>query len=323
MAYEVYAKDSINWWKDQVGKSCGKTNEYSAYMDSYNFYNGKKNGVANSCAIFYDTGIMKTMTPEANANAAREILCEPNTDNCGAGCAQKVQYYKNAKRWVTKHSDAQSGDEIFFRRDSAVTGSNPLGVYHTGAVVDWDDKGFYTVEGNTNGGQVAQKFYPYGDSRIAGFGRPKWTGWERPKEENPEPVEDPTPEPEPQPTPEPVKPEKSIDQLAKEVIDGKWGNGKERAEKLTAAGYDYQAVQDRVNEMLGIKPTKPSNSGTPYKVVNVNSFLRIRSGPGTNYEIIGKLYNNNDVTVYETRNGWAKISENNEQWCSMDYLKKV
>lgn len=73
------------------------------------------------------------------------------------------------------------------------------------------------------------------------------------------------------------------------------------------------------------EPTKPSNSGTPYKVVNINSysFLRIRSGPGTNYEIIGKLFNNNDVTVYETRNGWAKISENNEQWCSMDFLKKI
>ena len=34
--------------------------------------------------------------------------------------------------------------------------------------------------------------------------------------------------------------------VAQEVIDGKWGNG----ERLTAAGYDYYAVQRRVNEML-------------------------------------------------------------------------
>lgn len=43
---------------------------------------------------------------------------------------------------------------------------------------------------------------------------------------------------------------KSIDTLAEEVIAGKWGNGEERKQKLTAAGYDYNAVQKRVNEML-------------------------------------------------------------------------
>lgn len=43
---------------------------------------------------------------------------------------------------------------------------------------------------------------------------------------------------------------KSIDTVAKEVIAGKWGNGDERKKKLTAAGYDYDAVQKQVNEML-------------------------------------------------------------------------
>lgn len=43
---------------------------------------------------------------------------------------------------------------------------------------------------------------------------------------------------------------KSIDELAKEVIRGDWGNGTERKEKLTAAGYDYASIQKRVNEML-------------------------------------------------------------------------
>ena len=46
----------------------------------------------------------------------------------------------------------------------------------------------------------------------------------------------------------PVK--KSVDTLAKEVIQGKWGNGEERKKRLTAAGYDYNAVQKRVNEIL-------------------------------------------------------------------------
>ena len=46
----------------------------------------------------------------------------------------------------------------------------------------------------------------------------------------------------------PVK--KTIDQLADEVLAGKWDNGAERERLLTAAGYDYNAVQKRVNEKL-------------------------------------------------------------------------
>lgn len=44
--------------------------------------------------------------------------------------------------------------------------------------------------------------------------------------------------------------EKNIDQLADEVLAGKWDNGAERERLLTAAGYDYNAVQKRVNEKL-------------------------------------------------------------------------
>lgn len=43
---------------------------------------------------------------------------------------------------------------------------------------------------------------------------------------------------------------KSIDEIAREVIQGKWGNGTERKNRLTSAGYDYSAVQKLVNEML-------------------------------------------------------------------------
>ena len=49
---------------------------------------------------------------------------------------------------------------------------------------------------------------------------------------------------------------KSIDELAKEVIAGKWGNGAERKQRLTNAGYDYSKVQARVNELVsGTKTT--------------------------------------------------------------------
>lgn len=43
---------------------------------------------------------------------------------------------------------------------------------------------------------------------------------------------------------------KTITEIAQEVIDGKWGNGTARKTKLTAAGYDYSAVQTKVNELL-------------------------------------------------------------------------
>lgn len=43
---------------------------------------------------------------------------------------------------------------------------------------------------------------------------------------------------------------KSIDEIAREVIDGKWGNGTARKEALTKAGYDYATVQAKVNELV-------------------------------------------------------------------------
>ena len=44
---------------------------------------------------------------------------------------------------------------------------------------------------------------------------------------------------------------KSIDEIAREVIRGDWGNGADRKDRITAAGYDYEAVQARVNALLG------------------------------------------------------------------------
>lgn len=43
---------------------------------------------------------------------------------------------------------------------------------------------------------------------------------------------------------------KSVEELANEVIDGVWGNGEERKQKLTDSGYNYKEVQAKVNEIL-------------------------------------------------------------------------
>ena len=43
---------------------------------------------------------------------------------------------------------------------------------------------------------------------------------------------------------------KSVEAVAKEVIAGKWGKGGDRKKRLQAAGYDYGAVQRKVNELM-------------------------------------------------------------------------
>ena len=67
-----------------------------------------------------------------------------------------------------------------------------------------------------------------------------------------------SPEVVPTPTPAPTK--KSVDEIAQEVIRGEWGNGSDRRARIESAGYDYDAVQDRVNEILEGTPSTPKKS---------------------------------------------------------------
>ena len=58
----------------------------------------------------------------------------------------------------------------------------------------------------------------------------------------------------PKTQPSPTK--KSVDEIAREVIRGDWGNGSDRTKRLSSAGYDANAVQNRVNEILGGSSTQ-------------------------------------------------------------------
>lgn len=62
------------------------------------------------------------------------------------------------------------------------------------------------------------------------------------------------------PTPTPSA-KKSVDEVTKEVIRGEWGNGDERYNRLTNAGYNYNEVQAKVNELLN--SNKPTPAPTP------------------------------------------------------------
>lgn len=51
---------------------------------------------------------------------------------------------------------------------------------------------------------------------------------------------------------------KSLNAIANEVLQGIWGNGQERYDNLTDAGYNAQAVQDKVNDLLNVGNTTKS-----------------------------------------------------------------
>ena len=73
----------------------------------------------------------------------------------------------------------------------------------------------------------------------------------------------------PAPAPAPTPAKKSVDEIAKEVIAGKWGNGSDRQTAITKAGYNYSEVQAKVNEILSGKKTtttpKPPPAPAPAK----------------------------------------------------------
>lgn len=71
------------------------------------------------------------------------------------------------------------------------------------------------------------------------------------------------------PTPTPSA-KKGVDEVAKEVIRGEWGNGDERYNRLTNAGYNYNEVQAKVNELLN------SNKPTPAPTPNVDILDLVR-----------------------------------------------
>jgi len=77
------------------------------------------------------------------------------------------------------------------------------------------------------------------------------------------------------------KPKKTVAELVEEVLDGKWGDGQVRKERLTAAGYDYKAVQTAVNEKL--------DEPKYYTVQRGDTLAYIASKFGTTYMTLANL----------------------------------
>ena len=101
---------------------------------------------------------------------AHKLLCMP--DEWSYYTPTAAGYFKANGQWLTK--DPQPGDVVFFKNSERIC--------HVGLVKAVKDNTITTIEGNTsstvgvvpNGGGVFEKHYNIPNSRIAGYGRPKY-----------------------------------------------------------------------------------------------------------------------------------------------------
>ncbi len=147
--------------------------------------------------------------------------------------------------WFKKGVQTPQAGDLFFLRYADYPYQDKYFCDHVGIVESVNGNIITTLEGNVDGysynwagtSMFKRKNRYLPDSNVYAFYRPKWQ-------------ESTSTSTSAQQSKTTATAKKSVDELAKEVIAGKWSAGDERKQKLTAAGYDYNAVQKRVNEML-------------------------------------------------------------------------
>ncbi len=110
-----------------------------------------------------------------------------------------------------------------------------------------------------------------------------------------------------------TNPLKSVNEIAQEVINGKWGNGDDRKNRLSSAGYNYNEVQSKVNELMGI-----TNSNITYIVKSGDTLSGIASKYGTTYQKLASyngISNPNIIRVGQV----IKIPSGNTQAPTKEY----
>ena len=143
------------------------------------------------------------------------------------GCGQMIELFKKLGEW--QENDARTpkpGDVIFYDWDDSGAGDNTGWPDHVGIVESVSGGTITVIEGNKNNA-VERRTLAVNGRYIRGYGVPKYdseTGNQGGK--------------------------KSVAEVAKEVIAGKWGNGADRKNRLEAAGYNYQEVQNQVNALV-------------------------------------------------------------------------
>lgn len=151
------------------------------------------------------------------------------------GCEEMIKLYQKIGCWVENDARVPNpGELIFYDWQDDGKGDNRGYTNHVGIVEKVVGNTITVIEGNRYYSSVDYRDIEVDGKYIRGYATPKYDVEVPPKSE--------------------AKP-KSVTEIAKEVINGKWGNGSDRANKLTTAGHDYYAVQAEVNRILAGKKT--------------------------------------------------------------------
>ena len=182
-----------------------------------------------------------------------------------AACTYVISTAKKMGIWVEKDSyKPDKGDWILYDwDDSKPSTDNKNQPDHVGIVEKVADGKITVIEGNY-GNKVKRRTLSVNGRYIRGFVTPHY---EKIKVDS--------------------VPDKSIDELTKEVFSGKWGTGEQRKQALINSGYDYDAVQKRVNEVIkltnetldnkyGTGKERVKKLGDNYDIVqwNINRILK-------------------------------------------------
>ena len=171
-----------------------------------------------------------------SAVAIRCGLTEIIPTECG--CGQMIELFRALGEWQESDSRTPApGDVIFYDWDDTGAGDCTGWPDHVGFVESVSGGKITVIEGNKNNA-VGRRVLAVDGRYIRGYGVPRYA-----EESGADAAGSGA---------------KTVAAVAKEVIAGAWGNGEERKERLEAAGYSYQAVQDQVNALLkgNEKPTK-------------------------------------------------------------------
>lgn len=277
-----------------------KDGSYKEIIDIYNSYDGK---LPRGVKMQYDwSWCACTWSALAIKLGYTDIM--PIEISCG----ELIKQAQKMGVWVEDDSYIPSpGDAVLYDWDDNGVGDNTGWPDHVGVVERVSSFDLTVIEGNKSDA-VDRRNIALNSKFIRGFITPLYDG----KGKYPEPVDKLT------------KPSKSVTEIAKEVIDGRWDKGENRKKLLEQCGYNYREVQDEVNRIL--KTITPVG----HKQYTVTAFsLRIRKGPGTRYETFGYLSMGQIITC----NGKTEIVGDTEWigfdfkdttgWCSTKFLKEI
>lgn len=153
------------------------------------------------------------------------------------GCDKHIEIFKEKGIWKEDGTiTPDPGDIILYNWDDT-TQPNNGSANHIGIVEKVSGKKITVIEGNySTTGSVARRIITVGWGYIRGYAQPKYKTSSTSSSSS----------------------KKTVTKLAKEVLAGKWGNGSARKTALEKSGYDYDAVQKKVNELSKGTSTKKS-----------------------------------------------------------------